>query len=53
MSHAIDMDRLLWVLCRGVYALNNRERLVPQERLYLRVIERLLAERLEAKGETP
>jgi hypothetical protein len=50
----VDMDRLLWVLCRGLCALNNGWELDPQERLFLRVCEKRLAALLgEAEGQDP
>jgi hypothetical protein len=44
---AIDINRLLWVLCRGLYALNAGEALDPAERLFLRVCEKRLATLLQ------
>jgi hypothetical protein len=43
----VDLDRLLWVLCRGLCALNVGEELDPAERLFLRVCEKRLAALLE------
>jgi hypothetical protein len=45
----VDVERLLWVFCEALYALNNGEEIETAQRLFLRVTANRLAEFLAAR----